>query len=164
MINETPQQTDERFMRIALDEAHEAARRGEVPIGAVIVSNGRVIAKGSNMTEQLNDVCAHAEIIAITGAAEYLGGKYLENCTIYVTVEPCIMCAGALGWSHIGRIVYGTPDPKAGYRSYATHRSPLHPKSQITSGVLAEECRDLMQSFFKSRRKKPQDSKTSLSR
>ncbi len=145
---------DERYMRLALVEAQEAYDAGEIPIGAVITVNGRVIARAHNRTEALNDVTAHAEMQAITSASEYLGGKYLPDCTLYVTVEPCPMCAGALGWSQIGRIVYGAPDPKKGFFSYYdTYRSPIHPKTEITSGVLEEECRELMQSFFKKLRR-----------
>ncbi|MDE6296411.1 MAG: nucleoside deaminase, partial [Muribaculaceae bacterium] len=121
---------DERFMRIALQEAEEAALQGEIPIGAVITVNDRIIARGHNLTETLKDVTAHAEMLAITSAAENLGGKYLPDCTLYVTVEPCPMCAGALGWSQIGRIVYGASDPKRGFFSYySPARSPIHPKT-----------------------------------
>lgn len=141
---------DERFMRIAIDEAHEAARRDEVPIGAVIVCGGRVIARGHNLTETLTDVTAHAEMQAITSAASYLGGKYLTQCTLYVTVEPCLMCAGALGWSQIARVVYGAPDDKRGYHTCST--SPFHKKTEIEGGVLAEECAKLMTDFFKKKR------------
>ena len=145
---------DERFMRIALQEAEEAALQGEIPIGAVITVNDRIIARGHNLTETLKDVTAHAEMLAITSAAENLGGKYLPDCTLYVTVEPCPMCAGALGWSQIGRIVYGASDPKRGFFSYfSPARSPIHPKTKITSGVLEEECRLIMQDFFKKLRK-----------
>lgn len=147
-------QTDEYFMKLALAEAQEAYDAGEIPIGAVITINGRVIARAHNRTEALNDVTAHAEMQAITSAAEYLGGKYLPDCTLYVTVEPCAMCAGALGWSQIGRIVYGAHDPKKGFFSYYdTARTPIHPKTEITSGVLEEECKELMQSFFKKLRR-----------
>lgn len=145
---------DERFMRMALAEAMEAAEQGEIPVGAVITVNDKVIARGHNLTETLNDVTAHAEMMAITAAAENLGGKYLPDCTIYVTVEPCAMCAGALGWSQIGRIVYGASDAKRGFFSYySPSRSPLHPKTLITSGVLEEECRELMQDFFRKLRR-----------
>lgn len=147
-------QTDEYFMKLALAEAQEAYDAGEIPIGAVITVNGRVIARAHNRTEALNDVTAHAEMQAITSAAEYLGGKYLPDCTLYVTVEPCAMCAGALGWSQIGRIVYGAHDPKKGFFSYYdTARTPIHPKTEITAGVLEEECKELMQSFFKKLRR-----------
>lgn len=146
--------TDEDFMRLALLEAEEAYANNEIPIGAIITVNGKIIAKAHNRTEALNDVTAHAEMQAITSAAEYLGGKYLPDCTLYVTVEPCPMCAGALGWSQIGRIVYGAPDPKRGFFSYyAPQKSPLHPKTQITAGVLEDECREIMQSFFRKLRR-----------
>ncbi len=149
-----PSSQDERFMRMALQEAEEAAAQGEIPVGAVITVNDRVIARGHNLTETLKDVTAHAEMIAITAAAENLGGKYLPDCTLYVTVEPCAMCAGALGWSQIGRIVYGASDSKRGFFSYfSPTRSPLHPKTIITSGVLEAECRTLMQDFFRKLRK-----------
>lgn len=150
MINESPQQRDERFMRLALQEAQTAARHDEVPIGAVIVIGDKVIAKAHNLTETLNDVTAHAEMQAITAAAETLGGKYLKECTLYVTVEPCIMCAGALGWSQIKRIVYGVADEKRGYHTLGG--SPLHPKTEVLAGILADECRSLMQDFFRSKR------------
>ena len=142
--------TDEFYMRMALAEAQEAFDEGEIPIGAVIVVNGKIIARAHNRTEALNDVTAHAEMQAITSAAEYLGGKYLPDCTLYVTVEPCPMCAGALGWSQIGKIVYGAPDTKRGFFSYYNpSKSPIHPKTIITGGVLEEECREMMQTFFK---------------
>lgn len=154
MIGETSQQADERFMRLALDEAVQAFEAGEIPIGAVITVNGRVIARAHNLTETLRDVTAHAEMLAITSAAENLGGKYLPDCTLYVTVEPCPMCAGALGWSHIGRIVYGASDPKRGFFSYYNPvKSPIHPKTLITSGVLEKECADLMTVFFRNLRR-----------
>lgn len=150
----TEEEKDERFMRLALAEAMEAAEQGEIPVGAVITVNDRVIARGHNLTETLNDVTAHAEMMAITAAAENLGGKYLPECTIYVTVEPCAMCAGALGWSQIGRIVYGASDSKRGFFSYfSPERSPIHPKTKIKSGVLEEECRGLMQDFFRKLRR-----------
>lgn len=146
--------TDEYFMRMALAEAQQAYEEGEIPIGAVIAVNGKVIAKSHNRTEALNDVTAHAEMQAITSAAEYLGGKYLPDCTLYVTVEPCPMCAGALGWSQIGRIVYGAPDSKRGFFSYYNPiKSPIHPKTVIAGGVMEDECRELMQSFFKKLRR-----------
>lgn len=141
---------DEYFMRLALAEAQEAFDEGEIPIGAVITVNDKVIARAHNRTEALNDVTAHAEMQAITSAAEYLGGKYLPECTLYVTVEPCSMCAGALGWSQIGRIVYGTPDSKKGFFSYYNpEKSPIHPKTSVQGGVLEDECKDLMQTFFR---------------
>ena len=141
---------DIRFMRMALDEANRAYEEEEIPVGAVIVCNGRIIARAHNLTEKLTDVTAHAEMQAITAAANHLGGKYLTGCTLYVTVEPCVMCAGALGWSQISRIVYGAPDDKRGFRRYAPHA--LHPKTEITEGVLTEECAALMRDFFTNRR------------
>ncbi|MBQ8811276.1 MAG: nucleoside deaminase [Bacteroidales bacterium] len=142
---------NEGFMREALREAGYAAAEDEVPIGAVIVSGGRIIGKGHNMTERLNDPTAHAEMIAITAATEAMGGKYLNDCTLYVTVEPCPMCAGALAWSQIGRIVYGADDPKRGYSLFSP--SLLHPKTEVISGVLSEECSRLVTDFFKNKRK-----------
>ena len=142
--------TDEQYMRKALAEAEQAAREGEVPIGAVVVCRGRVLASAHNLTETLHDVTAHAEMQAITAAANALGGKYLSDCTLYVTVEPCPMCAGALGWSQIPRIVYGAPDDKRGYRKYAPQ--VLHPKTEVVSGVCEDECREQMQQFFKAKR------------
>lgn len=154
MLNETQIQQDERFMRAALQEAQLAYEAGEVPIGAVITVNGRIIARAHNLTETLNDVTAHAEMQAITSAANNLGGKYLPECTIYVTIEPCPMCAGALGWSQIGRIVYGADDPKRGFKTlYGEHCSPLHPKTKVDSGIMADECRDIMQNFFRNLRR-----------
>ena len=145
--------TDEIFMRMALGEAEAAAEEGEVPVGAVITVNDRVIARAHNLTERLNDVTAHAEMQAITAAADALGGKYLKDCTIYVTVEPCAMCAAALGWAQIGRIVYGASDPKKGFTTYySAERTPLHPKTIVTKGVMEEESRELMQEFFRKRR------------
>ncbi len=137
-------------MQKALEEAEAARESGEVPIGAVVVCGGQVIARCHNLTETLCDVTAHAEMQAITAAAEHLGGKYLTDCTLYVTVEPCAMCAGALGWSQMKRVVYGADDEKRGYRLYAPNA--LHPKTAVTSGVMQEECRKLMQEFFKSKR------------
>ena len=141
---------DEDYMRKALAEAEQAAKEDEVPIGAVVVCRGRIIARTHNLTETLHDVTAHAEMQAITAAANALGGKYLQDCTMYVTVEPCPMCAGALGWSQIARIVYGAPDEKRGYRQYAP--KALHPKTEVTNGVLAGECQEIMQDFFKRKR------------
>ncbi|MDE6802222.1 MAG: nucleoside deaminase [Muribaculaceae bacterium] len=141
---------DERFMRAALDEALRARDEGEIPIGAVVVAGGRIIGRGHNMTEALGDVTAHAEMMAITSAAQTLGGKYLQDCTLYVTVEPCLMCAGATGWAQVSRIVYGAGDSKRGYTTFTHH--PFHPKATVTSGVLGEECAELMKSFFKTRR------------
>lgn len=137
-------------MKQALAEANKAYCQGEIPIGAVVVCRGKIIARSHNLTELLHDVTAHAEMQAITAAAEHLGGKYLTDCTLYVTVEPCVMCAGALGWSQISRIVYGTPDEKRGYARFAPNA--LHPRTQVTSGVMAEECAELMQRFFKEKR------------
>ena len=142
--------TDEYFMRRALVEAEAAGAAGEIPIGAVIVADGRIIARAHNLTETLCDVTAHAEMQAITMAASALGGKYLKDCTLYVTVEPCIMCAGAIGWAQLSRIVYGAEDIKRGYALYAP--KAFHPKATVTTGVLEEECRQLMQHFFKDRR------------
>lgn len=141
---------DEKYMRLALQEAQEAMRHDEVPIGAVIVSQGHVIVRGHNLTETLTDVTAHAEMQAITSAQTYLGGKYLTQCTLYVTVEPCLMCAGALGWSQIARVVYGCDDPKRGYHTYC--QQPFHKKTVVEGGVLAEQCAALMQDFFKKKR------------
>lgn len=148
----TQEESDEKFMRMALAEAREAMERDEVPIGAVIVSpRGMVIGRGHNLTEALADVSAHAEMQAITAAAQMLGGKYLQNCTLYVTVEPCLMCAGTIGWAQIGRVVYGAADEKRGYRSF-TSRSPFHTRATVTAGVLGDECAELMRTFFKSKR------------
>lgn len=141
---------DERYMKEAIAEAREAMREDEVPIGAVIVCKGRVIARGHNMTEKLNDPTAHAEMIAITSATEAKGGKYLNDCTLYVTVEPCPMCAAALAWAQIGRIVYGASDPKRGYSLFSP--SLLHPKTVVEKGLLGDECSDLVSSYFKSKR------------
>lgn len=142
---------DERYMREALREAMFAAEEDEVPIGAVIVCRGRIIGKGRNMTERLNDPTAHAEMIAITAATEAMGGKYLNDCTLYVTVEPCPMCAGALAWSQVGRVVYGASDPKRGFSLFSP--SLMHPKTEIVSGILAEECGNLVTDFFRNKRK-----------
>lgn len=144
------QEIDERFMQMAIKEAETALAQGEIPIGAVIVSHGRIIARAHNQTETLHDVTAHAEMLAITAAADALGGKYLPDCTIYVTVEPCVMCAGALGWAQIGRIVYGVGEEKRGYQRYAPRA--LHPKATVTTGILEDECKALMVDFFKQRR------------
>lgn len=150
MENDNQQTKDEKFMRMALAEAHEAGEAGEIPIGAVVVCQDKIIARAHNLTETLHDVTAHAEMQAITAAADSLGGKYLKDCTLYVTVEPCVMCAGALGWSQIERVVYGAADEKRGFSRFAPEA--LHPKTTVVSGVLEEECRQLMQDFFKSRR------------
>ena len=142
--------SDETYMREALREARLALDEGEIPIGAVVVCQDHIIARAHNLTEMLHDVTAHAEMQAITAAANELGGKYLTDCTLYVTVEPCTMCAGALGWSQIPRIVYGCRDEKRGYSDYAPHA--LHPKCTVTGGILEDECRQLMQEFFQQKR------------
>jgi tRNA(adenine34) deaminase len=144
------QEKDERYMKMALDEARKAFDEGEIPIGCVVVCQDRIITRTHNLTETLCDVTAHAEMQAITAAANTLGGKYLTDCTLYVTVEPCPMCAGALGWAQVPRIVYGCQDEKRGYRLYAPRA--LHPKANITGGILEEECRQLMQDFFRQKR------------
>ena len=141
---------DEYFMRRALQEAELAFHEGEVPIGAVVVSQFRIIARAHNLTETLTDVTAHAEMQAITAAANLLGGKYLNECVLYVTVEPCVMCAGALGWAQIGRVVYGASDEKRGFRKYAP--GALHPKTEVIFGVLENECSELMKTFFQNKR------------
>ena len=141
---------DIRYMKMALDEAMCAYDNEEVPVGAVVVCKGRVIARAHNLTETLTDVTAHAEMQAVTAAANHLGGKYLADCTLYVTVEPCIMCAGALGWAQLGRLVYGAPDDKRGYRRFAPQA--LHPKTEVTAGILESDCADLMKRFFTERR------------
>ena len=141
---------DEQYMQRALDEARQALQEGEIPIGAVIVCKDRIIARAHNLTETLTDVTAHAEMQAITMAANELGGKYLSDCTLYVTVEPCTMCAGAIGWAQLPRIVYGAPDAKRGFRLYAPRA--LHPKAECIGGILEEECRTLMQDFFREKR------------
>lgn len=146
--------SDEYFMSQALAEAQLAAAEGEVPIGAVVVCRGRIIARGHNQTERLNDVTAHAEMIALGAAAQALGGKYLNACTLYVIVEPCPMCAGAIGWSQLGRLVIGTADERRGYSSILRPgASPFHPKTIVDQGVMADQCRQLMQDFFKAKRK-----------
>ena len=142
---------DEKFMRQALNEALRALDKREVPIGAVVVAGDRVIGRGHNLVETLMDATAHAEMQAITAAMSALGGKYLNDCTIYVTVEPCVMCGGALAWSQIGRVVYGAQDPKRGYSTYSD--SILHPKTEVVAGVLREECEALVSEFFRSLRK-----------
>lgn len=143
---ERQMKTDERFMRLALAEARKAFDAGEVPIGAVVVAGGAVVGRGHNLVETLSDPTAHAEMQAITASAATLGGKYLADCTLYVTVEPCIMCAGAIGWSQIRRVVWGADDPKKGYRRYA--KEVFHPKATVESGVLCAECEELMHNFF----------------
>lgn len=146
------QQTDdERFMRLALNEARKALQQQEVPIGAVVVADGAVVGRGHNLVETLADPTAHAEMQALTAASTTLGGKYLQGCTLYVTVEPCIMCAGAIGWAQVSRVVWGADDPKRGYRRYSG--AVFHPKTTLTRGVLGAECEALMTSFFASLRK-----------
>ena len=142
--------TDEYYMKLALKQAQMAFEKDEVPVGAVVVYRDHIIAQTHNLTETLNDVTAHAEMQAITAGANMLGGKYLKDCTLYVTVEPCTMCAGAIGWAQISRVVYGASDEKRGYTKYAPEA--LHPKTTVTSGVLEEECRALMVSFFERKR------------
>ena len=145
-------QEDINFMKQALTEAKAAGAEGEVPIGAVITCNGRIISRGHNMTERLNDSTAHAEMIAITAATEALGGKYLQDCTLYVTVEPCPMCAAALNWSQIGRVVYGCADPKRGASLFSP--TLYHPKTKVDGGVLDKECSKIMTDFFSRKRKR----------
>lgn len=142
---------DAYFMKAALQEARLAYEQDEIPVGAVIVCNQRIIARGHNMTEKLNDVTAHAEILAITSAANFLGSKYLNDCTLYVTLEPCAMCAGALFWSQISRVVFGAKDDKRGFTK--TNREMLHPKTEVKSGVMAEECSRLLIDYFSAKRK-----------
>lgn len=142
--------SDEYFMKRALQEAELALNEGEIPVGAVVVSQNRIIARAHNLTETLTDVTAHAEMQAITAAANLLGGKYLNECTLYVTVEPCVMCSGALGWSQIGRIVYGASDDKRGFRKFAP--AALHPKTELVFGIMENECAQLMRDFFQGKR------------
>jgi tRNA(adenine34) deaminase len=145
--------SDEQYMKLALHEAEDAARNEEVPVGALIVMNERIIARGNNQVERLRDATAHAEIIALTAAFQHLGSKYLPDATLYVTLEPCLMCAGALYWSKIGRIVYGASDEKNGFRKTCQH-SPFHPKTQVSSGLLETDCASLMKLFFQSKRQR----------
>ncbi|MCB0763650.1 MAG: nucleoside deaminase [Flavobacteriales bacterium] len=147
MIDHT---SDEHFMRQALREAERAFQADEIPVGVVVVCGDRIIARAHNLTERLNDVTAHAEMQAITAAAADLGGKYLKDCTLFVTLEPCVMCAGALHWAHLGRLVFGAFDEKAGYRRMGARM--LHPKTQVTGGILEAECADLMKAFFQRKR------------
>ncbi len=144
---DTVQKEDEKFMRSALDEARRALAVGEVPIGAVVVCGGRIVGRGHNLVETLGDATAHAEMQAITAAAAAIGGKYLNECTLYVTVEPCVMCAGACAWSQVGRLVFGAPDPKRGFRSVGAQL--LHPRTKVCEGILQDECGELVSSFFK---------------
>lgn len=141
---------DRIYMQKALEEAQIALEEGEIPVGAIIVCKDRIIAKAHNLTERLNDVTAHAEMQAITSAAEYLGGKYLKDCTLYVTLEPCVMCAGALAWSQISKIVFGASDEKRGYRKWEPNI--LHPKTEIENGILEKECSDIVRNFFINKR------------
>ena len=141
---------DQRFMRLAIDEAHKAFNEGEIPVGCVIVCNGQIVGRGHNLTETLQDVTAHAEIQAMTAAMQTLGSKYLPDCTLYVTLEPCVMCAGAIGWAQIRRLVFGAPDEKRGYQLLAPRA--LHPKCTVVQGILEEEASALMKQFFAARR------------
>ena len=150
MITQEQQKKDEFYMQRALDEAQAAFDAGEIPIGAIVVCKDRILSRAHNLTETLCDVTAHAEMQAITSGANLLGGKYLTDCTLYVTVEPCVMCAGALGWAQVRRVVYGAPDEKRGFSRFAPRA--LHPKCTVTAGVLEDECRQLMQDFFRKRR------------
>ncbi len=145
-----PETTDEKYMRIALNEAEKALQRNEIPIGCVIVCDDRIIGRGHNLTETLHDVTAHAEMQAITAAAQGLGGKYLQGCTLYVTIEPCVMCAGAIGWAQISRLVFGAADDKRGFQTFAPRA--LHPKCAVTGGVLADDCSTLIRQFFQNKR------------
>ncbi len=149
MVSDNSMFTDEYFMKIALQEAVAALEKDEVPVGCIIVSNNRVIARSHNLTETLNDVTAHAEMQAITSAAGYLGGKYLINCTLYVTLEPCVMCCGALNWAQISRVVIGARDEK---RGFINKNLSLHPKTEVVTGILESECSQLLLDFFKSKR------------
>jgi tRNA(adenine34) deaminase len=142
--------SDEYFMKQALRQAQLAAEAGEIPVGAIVVANNQIIARGHNQTERLTDVTAHAEIIALTAAANFLGGKYLQDCTLYVTLEPCVMCAGALAWAQLSRLVYGASDDKRGFMRFG--KELLHPKTKLEFGVLNEECGQLMSSFFREKR------------
>ncbi len=155
-MNQITPQTDEYYMKLALKEAEKAYAAGEIPIGAIIVQHEKILSRGSNQVEMLNDTTAHAEIIALTSAFSHVGAKYLPDATLYVTVEPCLMCAGALYWSKIGRIVYGADDDKNGYKKYChcngVIHQPFHPKTQLTTGILDKECAELMKSFFRERR------------
>ncbi|MBO7259136.1 MAG: nucleoside deaminase [Paludibacteraceae bacterium] len=141
---------DRRFMRLALDEANKAFTEGEIPVGCIIVCNGQIVGRGHNLTEMLQDVTAHAEMQALTAAMQTLGSKYLPECTLYVTLEPCVMCAGAIGWAQVRRLVFGACDEKRGYQQFAPRA--LHPKCDVLSGVLEDECASLMKQFFASKR------------
>ena len=141
---------DEKYMQLAIEEARQALTCEEIPVGCIIVCNGQIVGRGHNLTETLQDITAHAEMQAITAAAQTLGGKYLTECTLYVTLEPCVMCAGAIGWAQIHRLVYGASDPKRGYTCFAPQA--LHPKCEVSSGIYAEECQNMIQSFFQIKR------------
>ena len=143
--------SDEHFMKLAYAEAQEALAKDEVPIGAVVVQNGAIIGRGHNLTQTLNDVTAHAEMQAITAASSYLGAKYLNECTLYVTLEPCVMCAGAIAWSQLGTLVYAAEDPKKGYT--LLNKNILHPKTKVRTGVMKEECSELLKTFFAKKRR-----------
>jgi len=145
-----PEEEDAHYMGLALQEAAKALKLGEIPIGAIVVANGRIVGRGHNLTEQLKDVTAHAEMQAFTAASQTLGGKYLKDCTLYVTIEPCVMCAGASYWTQISRLVYGAPEPKRGFTSKGVNL--LHPKTVLKGGVLSEECAGLMKNFFLDKR------------
>lgn len=149
--DKNPEAEDEHFMRLALDEAKLAFEKDEIPIGAIVVCQGKIIGRGHNLTEQLNDVTAHAEMQAFTAAAQTLGGKYLKDCTLYVTIEPCVMCAGASYWTQVSRIVYGAPEEKRGFTKI--NQNLLHPKTLLKGDVLSEECGALMTTFFRNKRK-----------
>lgn len=144
--------SDERYMHLALREAQHAFDKDEVPVGAIIMLNEQVIAKAYNQVELLNDSTAHAEILALTSAYNFLGSKYLPEATLYVTIEPCLMCSGALYWSKIGRVVFGAYDEKNGYRKCTGHNNPFHPKTTVTGGILEDDCSKLIKDFFRSRR------------
>lgn len=141
---------DEKYMQLAIEEARQALTCEEIPVGCIIVCNGQIVGRGHNLTETLQDITAHAEMQAITAAAQTLGGKYLTDCTLYVTLEPCVMCAGAIGWAQIHRLVYGASDPKRGYTCFAPQA--LHQKCEVSSGIYAEECQNMIQSFFQTKR------------
>lgn len=146
--------TDEKYMQAALEEARQAAREGEIPVGAVVVCNGRIIARAHNQTERLTDSTAHAEMLALTSAQNYLGGKAMPEATLYVTLEPCPMCAGAIGWVRPGRLVWGASDSKRGFHTfYAPECSPLHPRTEVTAGVLEQECSEILTDFFRKLRR-----------
>jgi tRNA(adenine34) deaminase len=149
-MTSNPTTDDLRYMQMALAEAQKAYDMGEIPVGCIIVADNQIVGRGHNLTETLQDVTAHAEIQAITAAASTLGGKYLTQCTLYVTLEPCVMCAGAIGWAQIRRVVYGATDDKRGFTRFAPHA--IHPKCTISTGILEEECKQLVQTFFRNKR------------